>query len=170
MKGLTVMKRLRRGLVFSMMLALAAVVAACGGGSGAATPNQPASGASSGALEISSDGENMAFAPTTLTAKTGETVTVNFKNTASGLQHNWVLVKGGDDVAAAINTEATTAGPDNGYLPADKSNILSASKLLNPGQSESFSFTAPAAGTYSFICTVPGHFALGMKGTLTVTQ
>ena len=29
-------------------------------------------------------------------------------------------------------------------------------------------FTAPAAGNYIFLCTFPGHYVAGMKGTLTV--
>ncbi|HEU5090712.1 MAG TPA: plastocyanin/azurin family copper-binding protein, partial [Roseiflexaceae bacterium] len=29
-------------------------------------------------------------------------------------------------------------------------------------------FKAPAPGTYTFLCTYPGHYAAGMKGTLTV--
>jgi plastocyanin len=27
---------------------------------------------------------------------------------------------------------------------------------------------APAAGAYTYLCTVPGHYTAGMKGTLTV--
>ena len=30
------------------------------------------------------------------------------------------------------------------------------------------SFAAPAAGSYVFLCTFPGHYVAGMKGTLTV--
>jgi uncharacterized cupredoxin-like copper-binding protein len=40
--------------------------------------------------------------------------------------------------------------------------------LLAPGASETLSFTAPEAGTYTFICTYPGHYAGGMQGTFTV--
>jgi plastocyanin len=36
------------------------------------------------------------------------------------------------------------------------------------GQSATGSFTAPAAGTYSFFCDQPGHKDAGMVGTLTV--
>ena len=41
-------------------------------------------------------------------------------------------------------------------------------KLVNGGESGSASFAAPPAGTYTFLCTFPGHFVAGMKGTLTV--
>lgn len=36
------------------------------------------------------------------------------------------------------------------------------------GQTATGSFTAPAAGTYSFFCDQPGHKDAGMTGTLTV--
>jgi plastocyanin len=36
------------------------------------------------------------------------------------------------------------------------------------GQSATGSFTAPAAGTYTFFCDQPGHKDAGMTGTLTV--
>lgn len=40
--------------------------------------------------------------------------------------------------------------------------------LLRPGRSASFTVTFRKAGRYPFLCTVPGHAAGGMKGTLTV--
>jgi plastocyanin len=36
------------------------------------------------------------------------------------------------------------------------------------GQTATGSFTAPAAGTYTFFCDQPGHKDAGMTGTLTV--
>jgi uncharacterized cupredoxin-like copper-binding protein len=32
----------------------------------------------------------------------------------------------------------------------------------------SFTFQTPGPGTYTFLCTFPGHFQAGMKGELTV--
>jgi uncharacterized cupredoxin-like copper-binding protein len=42
------------------------------------------------------------------------------------------------------------------------------SKLLAPGKSGLLTVTFRRAGKYPYICTVPGHAAAGMKGTLTV--
>jgi uncharacterized cupredoxin-like copper-binding protein len=38
-----------------------------------------------------------------------------------------------------------------------------------PGASFFANFTAPAVGTYEFVCQLPGHFAGGMHGTLSTT-
>ncbi|HVB64845.1 MAG TPA: plastocyanin/azurin family copper-binding protein [Nitrolancea sp.] len=40
---------------------------------------------------------------------------------------------------------------------------------VQPGKSIPFSVTISEPGDYTFYCAVPGHEALGMKGTLTVT-
>ena len=42
-------------------------------------------------------------------------------------------------------------------------------KLLSGGQSQKLTVTFAKAGKYPFLCTVTGHAAAGMKGTLTVT-
>lgn len=40
--------------------------------------------------------------------------------------------------------------------------------LLKSGKSASFTVTFKKAGKFAYFCTVPGHAAGGMKGTLTV--
>jgi plastocyanin len=153
------MKMVRLLLLAASMVS-ALTLAACGGGGGGGS-------AAGGPLAVSPDGENLAYKPAALTAKAGAPVTVDFSNVSTAQSHNWILVKGGDDVAGKVDEEAATAGaPD--YIPADKANILVSSKILAPGGKETVTFTAPAAGTYTYLCTYPGHYAAGMKGTLTV--
>ena len=41
--------------------------------------------------------------------------------------------------------------------------------LLKPGTSASLTVTFAKAGSYPYKCTVPGHAAAGMKGTLKVS-
>ena len=41
--------------------------------------------------------------------------------------------------------------------------------LLSPGKSATLSVSFKKAGSYPYMCTVPGHAAAGMKGTLKVT-
>lgn len=148
-----------RKIALGVLLVGAFVLAACGGASG---------GAASGGLTVGTDGENLAFNNVALTAKAGEKVSITFKNNSTALSHNFVLVKGGDDVAATVDEAASAAGEAAGYVPADKANIVASSALLAPGASATVEFTAPAAGTYTYICTYPAHFGGGMKGVLTV--
>ena len=40
--------------------------------------------------------------------------------------------------------------------------------LIKPGKTTPLKVTFAKAGKYSFLCTVPGHAAAGMKGVLTI--
>jgi uncharacterized cupredoxin-like copper-binding protein len=42
-------------------------------------------------------------------------------------------------------------------------------RLISPGQSDTFRIAILRKGTYEYLCTVPGHASAGMKGLLTVT-
>ena len=151
-----------RSWLSGVALASALALAACGGGGGGST----AGGGAPANLNVSTAGEQLQFAPGNLTAGPGD-VKVTFKNGSAAQKHNWVLVKGGDDVAAKVDEEGVGAGDAKGYIPDDKANILANTKLLDGGASESISFKADP-GTYTFLCTFPGHYTAGMKGTLTV--
>ena len=142
-------------------LASALALAACGGSSGGAGP----SGGSN--LNISTAGEALQFAPAALNATAGQQVQVTFKNGSAAQKHNWVLVKGGDAEAQKVDDEGATAGEAAGYIPTDP-NIVASVKLLGGAETGTAEFAAPAAGTYTFLCTFPGHYVAGMKGTLTV--
>ena len=57
---------------------------------------------------------------------------------------------------------------NTGKLPHDLKIAGKKSKLIAPGKSGVFTVTLKA-GKLAYLCTVPGHAAGGMKGTLTVT-
>jgi plastocyanin len=136
------------------------VLAACGGGS---TGN---GGAGGGAQTIGAKGDELAFDKTEMSGPAAG-FQVTFTNSSTVNQHNWVLVNGGDDVAARVDEAATAIGPDGGYLPSGP-DVIAGNRVLNPGENATISVPATPAGTYTYICTVPGHYAAGMKGTLTV--
>ena len=119
-------------------------------------------------IKLAIKGNEMAFDKTKLSAKPGQKIQLEFKNTAAkdtGLQHNFLLVKVGKD--AELANAGIIAGPGKGYTP-ESADIIAKTKLLNPGESDKIEFTAPAqAGDYPYICTFPGHYPM-MKGTLTV--
>jgi plastocyanin len=89
-------------------------------------------------LQLAADTSALAFDTTELTAKPGE-VTIDFDN-PSPIAHDVAIEKDGKEIAAS---ELITEGKDS--VTAD----------LQPG-------------TYTFLCTVPGHAEAGMEGTLTV--
>ncbi len=157
------MKLNGRKWLAGVALASALALAACGGGGGS-TGGGGEGGAS--AVNVSTAGEALQFAPANATAKPGD-VKVTFKNGSAAQKHNWVLVKGGDDVAAKVDEEGVAAGDAKGYIPDDKANILANTKLVDGGATDSITAKLDA-GTYTYLCTFPGHYAAGMKGTLTV--
>lgn len=162
------MKTSLRMLMAVVVLGVSLLLAACGGGGGTTTGGGGAPAASGPTtIELASDGENLAFDKTTLSATAGQEVTLTFNNTSAVQQHNWVLVSGGENAAAEIATEGITTGLAANYLPTDNANVLFHTSVLEGGESETITFTAPAAGSYLYICTVPGHYPL-MQGTLTV--
>jgi uncharacterized cupredoxin-like copper-binding protein len=63
----------------------------------------------------------------------------------------------------------TFAATGGGALPHDFKIAGKKTKLLTTGQTQSLTVTFAKAGKYPYLCTVTGHAAAGMKGTLTVT-
>ena len=65
----------------------------------------------------------------------------------------------------AFAITASTSGPG----PAiDGTTIATADSPMKPGQSGTVSFIPASAGTYYYICAVPGHRELGMEGKIVV--
>ncbi len=141
---------MKRILIAPLVLALAA----CGKGTAE--------------LNISTVGETMAYDQTALTVKAGQKVhlTLNNRATSQAMKHNWVLVQPGKE--ADVANAGLTAGESAGYVSSGDANIIAHTSLSQPGGMAEVTFTAPAAGSYPYICTFPGHY-MTMKGTLTVT-
>jgi azurin len=118
-------------------------------------------------IEIATDGEMLAFDKTMLMVNAGQLVTLTFNNKSAFMQHNWVLVSGDERAATTIAADGIAAGLGGQYLPSGNPNVLFHTAVLEGGESETITFTAPDPGTYLFICTVPGHYPL-MQGTMIV--
>lgn len=114
----------------------------------------------------------MRFVPATIQAKPGETLHVVLKTVTNmpkiAMAHNFVLLTPATDVQAFVNESMKARMTD--YVPASrKADIIASTKLAGKGETAEVTFTVPKKpGTYTFICTFPGHFAGGMKGTLVV--
>ena len=139
------MKKLMFGLLALLFIA---TLTACGGGGEEA----PAGGEGvSGPTELTFVGIDIAYDITEATAAANEPIRVTFRNEGT-LEHNWLII--GTDAAPEAATEADALqGTDMG--------------VLQPGEESTIEFTLPA-GTYTYVCTIPGHAAAGMLGTLTV--
>jgi azurin len=135
----------------------------------AAAAAKPAGGARTVTLEGI---DAMKFVPATIEAKRGETLHVVLKATTTmpkvAMAHNFVLLNQGADVTSFVN-ESMKARLTN-YVPdSRKADVIAATGLAGKGETVEVTFTVPKKpGTYTFICTFPGHFAGGMKGTLVV--
>jgi azurin len=117
-------------------------------------------------------GDNMKFSPAAITATRGEQVRVVIKHVGQmpkvAMGHNFVLLKKAA-VPKAVADACAPARETEFIATSVKDQLLAHTSLVGPGETAEVTFTAPdAAGDYTFICTFPGHFALGMKGILTV--
>jgi azurin len=115
--------------------------------------------------------DQMKFDVTSIDAVARQKITVTLINSGTlpkvAMAHNFVLLKAGTDVSAFAS--AALSHQDTGYMPPDMADkVIAASKMLGPGESDTVSFTAPAAGKYDYICSFPGHALAGMRGVLNV--
>ena len=116
---------------------------------------------------ILNSNDQMKFDKTEIKVKAGEKIKLVLNHTGklpkNAMGHNFVLLTKGTDVqkfaTAAMNEKATEYIPSKG--------VLAHTKLIGGGESTTIEFTAPAKGTYDFICSFPGHYAM-MKGKFIV--
>ncbi|MEO8276653.1 MAG: plastocyanin/azurin family copper-binding protein [Thermoanaerobaculia bacterium] len=116
----------------------------------------------------------MQFSVKKIQTKPGEklrvVLTAQGSMTKTEMAHNWVLLAAGTSADGFVGQAAMARASD--YIPpAAKAQILAATGLAGAGESVTVDFVAPdVPGTYVFLCTFPGHFAGGMKGTLIVAN
>ena len=107
------------------------------------------------AVVVSAVGETLTFDTNSFSANSGAEVTITFDNPSANNQHNLVIVQAGTKDAVA--TDGTAAGPTSDWVSPSDSRVIANTALINPGNSDEITFTAPSAGTYQFVCTFPGH-------------
>jgi plastocyanin len=109
-----------------------------GGGEAPAPKSESGTEGPGGTLQLAASPSDLAFDKTSLTSKPGK-VTIDFDNPAA-LEHNVAIEQDGKEIAV--------------------------SETITEGETSVTADLAP--GTYTFLCTVPGHAEAGMEGTLTV--
>ncbi len=164
--------------IFTAMLVMS--LAACaGGGEKAETDSSPKPSPAPApakmeipeSVSLSIEGnDQMKFNLSKLEVYEGQKVSLTLRHVGElpleSMGHNWVLLAKGVDKAdfasAAINAK------DNGYIPTDRSDdIIAYTETIGGGSETTIEFTAPAKGTYDFICSFPGHYGL-MNGKFVV--
>jgi plastocyanin len=138
-----------------------------GAGSGALPP--PASQAPDVTLRLGVLPGQLKFDLGELTVAPGQLVEIVFVN-SDQMQHNFLLGTSGslDEIGVAADKLAQSPNAlAQQYVP-EMPQVLFATKLVDPGQTLTFQFRAPAQqGQYPYVCTFPGHWRL-MNGVLRV--
>lgn len=88
--------------------------------------------------EVTVEGSEFKFMPSTLTFNKGEKVRLVFKNTGK-MTHDWVV----DELGVRT-------------------------KIIKGGEQDVIEFTPDKVGTFEYYCSIGAHRANGMVGTLTV--
>jgi azurin len=135
----------------------------------AANQTKPASAART--VELTG-GDDMKYSVTSIEAKPGETLRIKLVSKGTlpkiAMAHNFVLLKLSAKQIEFANAGATARETDF-IPPAMKDQVLAATTLAGPGETVEVTFKVPTVpGSYPYMCTFPGHFAAGMRGTLVV--
>ena len=99
----------------------------------------------------------------------GQKITLTLNHTGKMskeiMGHNFVLLK----KETNLNDFAQRAmlARENEYIP-DGNETIAYTKMIGGGESDTITFTAPEKGSYTYICTFPGHYGL-MRGVLIVS-
>lgn len=118
--------------------------------------------------------DRMKFDVTNINVIPGEKIrlvlTTVSKLPKTAMSHNVVVLKKGTDAEAFANASAMAR--ENDYIAPDmQDKIIAATDLAGGGETVEVTFTVPdEVGSYTYICSFPGHYLAGMKGTLNVKK
>jgi azurin len=116
--------------------------------------------------------DRMKFNIESFTVSAGGSVKLIFKNVGkmpkAAMGHNVVILLADADPDAFV--AASASARENDYIPPGfDDQILVATKILGPGESDTIEFTAPSeAGEYVYLCSFPAHMFAGMRGVMVV--
>lgn len=118
---------------------------------------------------IITSNDEMKFDVNKIKVKPGQKIKLTLKHTGQLdkriMGHNVVVLKNGVKLPDFAAQAAASA--DNDYIPKGTTDVIAYTKMIGGGETTEIEFTAPEAGTYDFICSFPGHYAL-MRGKFIV--
>ena len=119
--------------------------------------------------------DKMRFDLTEFDVRPGQKIKITLKNVGTtpkfSMGHNLVVL---DKQITEQNIQAKFLDPAameaaHDYVPASDKNVIKATKLLGPGETDTITFSAPQVpGQYLYVCSFPGHYTQGTKGFMTV--
>lgn len=149
-------------------IAVGLLVAGCGGGKTSSTTTSgslgsPADAAKATRTVMIQATDALRFQPDQVQVKVGETITFAVTDTGK-MPHDFVI--GGDSAQSQHEKEMRDMS-SGGSMTAmhDDANAIH----LAPGETKQLTWTFDKAGTTLYGCHEAGHYAAGMKGTITVS-
>lgn len=140
----------------------------------------PAADSDAATVTVNADGvaeltieakDSMQYNAKKFTVAAGQKVKLTLKHVGTmpkaAMGHNLVILKP-DVEAGAFAALASTAFKEEYFPAANADQTIAHTKLIGGGESTSIEFVAPAEGSYTFICTYPGHWG-AMRGEMIVT-
>lgn len=161
---------------FLMILTAALVISACGSGQGTSSEGKKAEIAGSGASKstgelvkiVVNSNDELSYNVEEIKVPAGSTVELTLNHVGSfpkeSMGHNLVILSHGVDLKDYAQRAMSAA--DNEYV-LEGEETIAATKVIGGGESTTITFAAPAAGTYQFVCTFPGHY-FNMQGDFIV--
>lgn len=116
--------------------------------------------------------DDLKFTVNNIEARPGQVIKVKLTTVSDfpkqAMAHNFVLLTLDANVQKVAS--ASAKAHDNDYIAEGMTDkMIAYTALAGGGETVSVTFTVPEnQGDYSYICSFPGHFSSGMKGTLTV--
>jgi len=145
--------------VITIAAAAVLLLAACSGPGSTASPTAPAASASTGAQRIEVTlTDTFAMEPGEMSVKAGQPVTFVVTNTGA-IQHEFYV---GDEAAQDAHEQEMMSG---GMAMDEPDGIV-----LKPGETKELTHTFTTTGASIAGCHEPGHYAAGMKASITVTE
>lgn len=156
---------MRISLMLATAAATAALLAGCGSSNSTTTGTTASTGAAS-APSTTSSTSSSAASSTPAPAPSGSGKPLSLAANAKGefkYEPSSLTAKAG-----SVSIDFTNASPlEHDLTIASSSGTVAGATPIFQGGSKTLTVSLKA-GTYKFYCTVPGHRAAGMEGTLTV--
>ena len=119
--------------------------------------------------------DKMKFDVTAFDASPGQKIQITLKNVGTtpkfSMGHNLVVLDKQiteQNIQSKFLDPASTAASTE-YVPVGDKNVIKATKLLGPNETDTITFNAPfVPGQYLYVCSFPGHYTQGTKGFMTV--